>query len=52
MTEYPPEMAPKCPKCAKLMVERKGTYGPFFGCRSYPDCKGVVTMDEFKHNHF
>ena len=28
-----------CPKCGNIMVKRKGKFGEFFGCMSYPDCK-------------
>ncbi|MHC4463680.1 MAG: topoisomerase DNA-binding C4 zinc finger domain-containing protein [Planctomycetota bacterium] len=31
---------PKCNKCAGPTVERNGKYGKFFGCSSYPKCKG------------
>lgn len=27
-----------CPRCNKLLVERKGPYGKFIGCLSYPKC--------------
>ena len=27
-----------CPKCARAVVPRKGTYGPFWSCSGYPDC--------------
>ncbi|MBJ2126268.1 NERD domain-containing protein [Flavobacterium sp. IB48] len=29
----------KCPRCGNSLVERKGEFGIFFGCRSYPKCK-------------
>lgn len=28
-----------CPKCGSLLVERRGQYGKFLGCSSYPKCK-------------
>lgn len=28
-----------CPKCGKLLVERKGKYGEFLGCSGFPGCK-------------
>ena len=31
----------KCPKCEKQMVIRRGKYGRFLACSSYPDCKGT-----------
>lgn len=30
---------PICPKCGNLLRRRKGIYGEFMGCSSYPDCK-------------
>ena len=29
----------KCPKCGGELVRRTGTYGDFYGCSNYPDCK-------------
>ncbi|MCM0664535.1 NERD domain-containing protein [Flavobacterium tyrosinilyticum] len=29
----------KCPRCGNSLVERKGEFGKFFGCKSYPKCK-------------
>lgn len=34
----------KCPKCGSDMKVRHGRYGPFLGCTSYPDCKGIVNI--------
>ena len=28
-----------CPICGKILIERKGKYGPFFACTGYPSCK-------------
>lgn len=28
-----------CPECGSLLMERKGKYGSFFGCTSYPNCR-------------
>lgn len=41
--------APTCPKCGKQMVLRKAQTGPnaghsFWGCSSYPSCKGIVNV--------
>ncbi len=36
----------KCPKCGGDLVLRKGTYGPFYACRNYPECK--FTLPYFK----
>jgi len=27
-----------CPKCGKLLVEKNGRYGVFYGCKGYPKC--------------
>lgn len=27
-----------CPKCGAELVRRKGKYGPFLGCSTYPEC--------------
>lgn len=29
----------RCPRCGGELVLRKGTYGPFYGCSNYPQCK-------------
>lgn len=34
----------KCPKCGSAMKLRHGRYGPFLGCLTYPDCKGIVNI--------
>ncbi|MDP1918901.1 MAG: type I DNA topoisomerase [Myxococcales bacterium] len=28
-----------CPKCGRLMVQRKGAKGPFLACIGYPECR-------------
>ena len=28
-----------CPKCGGRLVERRGKYGPFYGCSNYPRCR-------------
>lgn len=35
----PPANGPKCPKCGKPLVQRKGQKVKFWGCTGYPDCK-------------
>lgn len=40
-----PSSAPKCPECGSPMRQRKGANGPFWGCSRYPDCKGVVNIE-------
>ena len=32
---------PQCPKCNEPMAERASTHGNFWGCTSYPECKGT-----------
>lgn len=29
----------RCPKCGNVMKKRKGRFGEFWGCASYPECK-------------
>ena len=29
----------ECPVCGKVMVERNGKHGRFWGCKGYPKCK-------------
>lgn len=31
----------KCPECGSDMISRKGTYGVFWGCKRYPNCRGT-----------
>ena len=40
--------AEPCEKCGEAMVLRRGRYGPFLACSSYPDCKNTrkVTMNK------
>ena len=33
---------PDCPKCGKMMANRKSKYGHFWGCSDYPNCKGII----------
>jgi restriction system protein len=45
----PPTIVPNCPACAKTMVARTATRGAksgqgFWGCASYPACRGTRTM--------
>lgn len=35
-----------CPSCGKEMIERRGKYGPFYGCSTYPRCRKVVNIDD------
>lgn len=34
----------KCPKCQGEMKLRHGRYGPFLGCLTYPECKGIINI--------
>lgn len=33
-----------CKKCGQPLVERVGPYGPFLGCKGYPQCKYTENM--------
>lgn len=35
-----------CPLCGSELARRKGKYGDFMGCSSYPDCKFTAPVDE------
>lgn len=35
----------KCPLCNGDMIPRKSQYGKFWGCKSYPKCKGTRNAD-------
>ncbi|HPE85525.1 MAG TPA: DNA topoisomerase, partial [Chlamydiales bacterium] len=35
-----------CPKCGGKMQVRHGRYGPFLGCTKYPECKGIVNIQQ------
>ena len=37
----PPYENVKCPVCDGPMVSRKSSYGVFWGCKDYPNCKGT-----------
>jgi restriction system protein len=41
---------PTCPKCGKKMVERrrKSDGTPFWGCKSFPACRGTMPMRQLK----
>ena len=36
--------AVNCPKdgCDGLLLERRGRFGPFWGCNNYPKCKTII----------
>ena len=33
--------SPECPQCGKPMRERQSAKGSFWGCSTYPECKGT-----------
>lgn len=35
---------PSCPDCRSEMVRRSGKYGDFWGCSTYPRCRGTRNM--------
>ena len=35
-----------CPCCGSKLVRRKGKFGEFFGCSSYPDCTFIWKINE------
>ncbi|MPZ86690.1 MAG: type I DNA topoisomerase [Nitriliruptorales bacterium] len=35
-----------CPVCGKGTIRREGRYGPFYGCQDYPNCKGIVNVEQ------
>lgn len=44
--ETPPAAAPHCPRCGGAMIQRIAKQGakagkPFWGCATFPDCRGV-----------
>jgi Phage integrase family/Restriction endonuclease/Topoisomerase DNA binding C4 zinc finger len=38
------DQPPACPKCAEAMVRRHSARGPFWGCSTYPRCRGIVDI--------
>lgn len=34
----------KCPTCGGDMKLRHGRFGPFLGCLTYPECKGIINI--------
>jgi hypothetical protein len=38
--------APPCNKCGGETAKRTSARGPFFGCKKYPNCKGIVNWDD------
>lgn len=42
---------PKCPTCGGVTKIIKGKNGVFYGCKKYPECKGVVFPEQAKKKH-
>jgi len=38
------DFSQRCPVCQSEMKLRFGKFGPFLGCTTYPDCKGIVNI--------
>jgi hypothetical protein len=38
-------LGPQCTECGKLMVERDGRNGKFYGCTGYPDCRKTLPLN-------
>ncbi|HIH16258.1 MAG TPA: hypothetical protein HA252_02535 [Candidatus Diapherotrites archaeon] len=36
--------APSCPDCGSVMALRRGKFGSFWGCITYPNCIGIRKM--------
>lgn len=41
--------APKCPECGRTLTARKGPRGRFWGCLSYPACRGTAPFTAEHH---
>ncbi len=44
----PVEVGRDCPDCGAPLVQRKGRYGPFIACSTYPTCKHIEKIDKEK----
>ncbi|MCX6023069.1 MAG: DNA topoisomerase [Chloroflexi bacterium] len=40
-TAAAPSLAGECPQCGAGLVERTSSYGPFWGCGKYPQCRYI-----------
>lgn len=40
--------APACPLCGQPMVQRRSPRGSFWGCPSYPECRGTKPLHDAK----
>ncbi|MFN3420728.1 MAG: type I DNA topoisomerase, partial [Armatimonadota bacterium] len=36
----------KCPLCGASMIVKFSAYGPFLACERYPECRGLIPMEE------
>ncbi|MFO0704525.1 MAG: type I DNA topoisomerase [Candidatus Andersenbacteria bacterium] len=36
----------KCPECGSAMVIKRGRFGTFLGCSTYPKCKGIKRIEK------
>lgn len=39
---------PECPDCGRSMCIREGKYGEFYGCPAFPQCRGTMSVQEWK----
>jgi restriction system protein len=40
----PAASPPRCARCGREMVRRKGKYGEFWGCSGFPTCRNTLPM--------
>lgn len=40
------KLTPNCPQCRRGMIRREGKFGKFWGCSSYPYCRGRRRKDD------
>ena len=38
------EHGPPCPRCGAKLALRESEYGPFWGCSTYPQCNGKLSL--------
>ncbi len=43
--EQPEETEFRCPATDRVMLRRKGRFGPFVSCSGYPECKKILKMN-------
>lgn len=43
------EPSPDCPQCNNPMRRRKSAKGDFWGCTTYPDCKGTRPIEKSQY---